>query len=386
MEFFDRKTASKCLDKMRDNYRLDGNCIKVAWATNKGIEKEKRLKDFWNVDVGCTYIPWHFLDSSSKEPIDLSKWATGGIVDEDSLPEKHLTIYKSQMLKMANSDSAISTKDESKNESNDMDICSDDNQTHHQKQSDLMPKSIQPIQYQNMLNSQQVLPINFSAPPPSLAPLQSNQILNSNSSLSQNQIALSSFQVHPINYQALSQFNPVFPTADSNQESLVTPNQNLIDLFNSQRNLVPLANFPSTPPQFQFFHRPILMNPQNQNHSPMPNQPVANNMRKILLPFHGTQGQMDLNKSEQSVNQETNEISSTTQNEDRTEAKNYQDFRNPNFRKNNWKSNNNYSNKRRSYGHDYNRNNYSNNGRFSNQSGNFRNYKHHNGQSNLDRK
>lgn len=29
VEFVDRKTAAKCLDRMKDDYRLDGNHIKV---------------------------------------------------------------------------------------------------------------------------------------------------------------------------------------------------------------------------------------------------------------------------------------------------------------------------------------------------------------------
>lgn len=375
---------------MRDNYRLDGNYVKVAWATNKGIEKEKRLREFWNVDLGCTYIPWQYLESISKETIDLNKWAVGGIVDEDSLSDKYLKVYRNQMLQMANSDSSVTTKtsdEESKNQSKDMDICTDENQKlKPNKQSEFIPKSIAPIHYQNLLNSQQVsLPINFSTPPSNLAQLgvsQSNQFLNSNSTLAQNQIGLSSIQVHPINFQAMSQFNPVFPANDSNQETLVPPNQNLIDLLNSQRNLFPLPNFPPTSSQFQFFHRPIMVNPPSQNQMPLAKQ-TNTHMRKILLPFHSMQGQLDLKNNESSTNNDpTSEISSTTQNEEKIE-KSFEN-NNGNYRKNNWRNSQNY-NKRRSYGNDYNRNSYINNNRFSNQSNSFRNQKFNNGQ-NLDRK
>lgn len=368
---------------MKDNYRLDGNFIKVAWATNKGIEKEKRLKEFWNVDVGCTYIPWQYLDSIFKDSVDLCKWAIGGIVDEDSLPDKYLKIYKNQMLNMTDSGIANSTKiDDSKNESNEMEICLDDNQISSNKQSDLISKAVQPMQFSNILNSQNAMPFNFSTPPPTLGQVnvpQANQFLNPNSTIAQSQIGLSSIQVHPINYQAINQFNPVFPSTDSNQETLLPPNQNLIDLLNSQRNLMPIPNFPPPSSQFQFFHRPILMNP-HQNQIPIGKQPLPH-IRKILLPFHGMQGQMDSNKNDQSINQETSEISSTTQNEEKTE--NNLEHRNGSYRQNNWKNNYHNYNKRRSYGNDYNRNSYINKNRFSNQSNNFKNY---NNGHNLDRK
>lgn len=377
---------------MRDNYRLDGNYIKVAWATNRGIEKEKRLKEFWNVDLGCTYIPWQYLDSISKEPIDLSKWATGGIVDEDSLPDKYLKAYRNQMLQIANSDTSfISTKtseQESKNQSKDMDLCETDVNQHlmRNKQSEFVRESMPPIHYQNILNSQQMLPINFATPPPNLGQLgvaQSNQFLNSNATLAQNQIGLPSIQVHPINFQALSQFNPVFPTNDSNQEAIMPPNQNLIDLLNSQRNLLPIPNFPSASSQFQFFHRPLLMNPQNQNQVSQGKQSNSH-MRKILLPFHGMQGHVDLKNNEPPLNNDsTAEISSTTQSEEKIE-KSFE-HNNAIHRKNNWRNSQNYNNQRRSYNSDYNRGNYINNNRFSYQSNNFRNQKFNHGQ-NLDRK
>ena len=81
---------------MKDGYRLEGNLIKVAWATNKGIAKDHHLKSFWNVEVGCTYVPW--TDLPPLAAVDFLKWAEGGLVDEESLPAPYLAAYKRQMF------------------------------------------------------------------------------------------------------------------------------------------------------------------------------------------------------------------------------------------------------------------------------------------------
>lgn len=97
VEFVDRKLASKCLDRMKDGgYKLDGNSIKVAWATNKGINKERRIKQYWNVEVGCTYVPWTELSETTAS--DLIKWSEGGLLDKDSIPKTHLESYEQQLI------------------------------------------------------------------------------------------------------------------------------------------------------------------------------------------------------------------------------------------------------------------------------------------------
>lgn len=371
--------ASKCLDRMKDSYRLDGNYIKVAWATNKGIEKEKRLREFWNVDVGCTYIPWTHLDTYSSESIEFSKWAVGGLVDEDSLPEKYLSIYKNQMLKLANSDNSISTKIievNPKNDSNDMDLDTDEFQESLPLSSN--QPSQQPIQQIQFQNLPQVLPLNFTTPPPTgQIPLTGNQFLSANSALSQNQMSLSSLQVHPLNFPHLRQFNPVFSQTEPNQESLITPNQNLLDLLNSQRNIMTLPAFGATPAHFQFIQRPLLMNHQGQAPISLAQQTVVP-MRKILLPLQTLPSQSEELKN----TTETPEISSTTQNEDKNERKLDNRSHNGNFQRNNWKHNNNqYGNNRRSYGNgnnETNRNNYGNSQRYSNRSNGYSNNSNNN--------
>lgn len=87
--------------KEGEEYRLDGNIIKVAWATNKGINKDKHAKAFWNVEIGCTFIPWSELERSPGSSIDFMKWSDGGLIDEDSIPDKYRAVYEKQLEKQA---------------------------------------------------------------------------------------------------------------------------------------------------------------------------------------------------------------------------------------------------------------------------------------------
>ncbi len=125
VEFADRALAAQCLNKMKQGYRMDGNSIKVAWATNKGINDDKKMKKYWNVEVGCTYIPWIELMTSNSgsntlEPIDLVKLTEGGLIDEDSIPSHFYPIYKQKLA------ASIKSSEASKADDNDMDLESDD--------------------------------------------------------------------------------------------------------------------------------------------------------------------------------------------------------------------------------------------------------------------
>lgn len=55
--------------------------MQIAWAPGKGV-KGKDLKDYWEVDLGVSYIPW----SKLKPDIDLEMLEDGGMVDEDTMP------------------------------------------------------------------------------------------------------------------------------------------------------------------------------------------------------------------------------------------------------------------------------------------------------------
>lgn len=50
----------------------------IAWALNKGIKPE--FKQYWDVELGVTYIPW----SKIKE-VQLEELKEGGILDVDTL-------------------------------------------------------------------------------------------------------------------------------------------------------------------------------------------------------------------------------------------------------------------------------------------------------------
>lgn len=94
-----RQDAARCLSKLR-NHKLQGKAITVikvtpkyclvtemrfvlqmAWAPGKGV-KGKDLKDYWEGDLGVSYIPW----SKIKPDIDLEMLEDGGTIDEDTMP------------------------------------------------------------------------------------------------------------------------------------------------------------------------------------------------------------------------------------------------------------------------------------------------------------
>ena len=55
--------------------------MQVAFAPGIGI-KESPFKSYWEVEDGVTYIPW------DKLPADVSPLLGGGMVDEESLPDR----------------------------------------------------------------------------------------------------------------------------------------------------------------------------------------------------------------------------------------------------------------------------------------------------------
>ncbi|XP_065370350.1 SR-related and CTD-associated factor 4 isoform X2 [Calliphora vicina] len=75
-----RQDAHKAMQALK-NYKLQGRAITISWAAGKGI-KSKEWKDFWDLELGVTYIPWSKLD----EGTDLDALEEGGMFDEDSMP------------------------------------------------------------------------------------------------------------------------------------------------------------------------------------------------------------------------------------------------------------------------------------------------------------
>lgn len=75
-----RQDAHKAMQALK-NHKLQGRAITISWAAGKGV-KSKEWKDFWDLELGVTYIPWNKLDEST----DFDGLEEGGMFDEDSMP------------------------------------------------------------------------------------------------------------------------------------------------------------------------------------------------------------------------------------------------------------------------------------------------------------
>lgn len=75
-----RQDAKRALKESR-HLKLNGSHIKMAWAPGKGFKEYRVFKDYWEVDVGASFIPYAKIDSS----IDFDKLEEGGVIDEDSM-------------------------------------------------------------------------------------------------------------------------------------------------------------------------------------------------------------------------------------------------------------------------------------------------------------
>ncbi|KAJ8266665.1 hypothetical protein GJAV_G00133220 [Gymnothorax javanicus] len=74
-----RQDAFRALQKLvRGSYKVNQKAIKIAWALNKGIKPE--YKQYWDVELGVTYIPW-----SKVRAEDLESFREGGMLDSESL-------------------------------------------------------------------------------------------------------------------------------------------------------------------------------------------------------------------------------------------------------------------------------------------------------------
>ncbi|KAL5289297.1 nrd-1 family protein [Megaselia abdita] len=75
-----RQDAYKAMSGLK-NYKLQGRAITISWAAGKGV-KSKEWKDYWDLDLGVTYIPWNKLNTDVK----IKDLEEGGMVDEDTMP------------------------------------------------------------------------------------------------------------------------------------------------------------------------------------------------------------------------------------------------------------------------------------------------------------
>ena len=60
----------------------------IAWALNKGVKQE--YKQFWDVDLGVTYIPWEKVKLD-----DLDDFAEGGIIDQETVDDGERKLHTS---------------------------------------------------------------------------------------------------------------------------------------------------------------------------------------------------------------------------------------------------------------------------------------------------
>ncbi|CAH1991878.1 unnamed protein product [Acanthoscelides obtectus] len=76
-----RQDAARCLAKLKGHV-LHAKAITLAWAPGKGV-KGKDLKDYWEGDLGVSYVPY----SKLKEDMDIDMLEEGGMIDEDTMPQ-----------------------------------------------------------------------------------------------------------------------------------------------------------------------------------------------------------------------------------------------------------------------------------------------------------
>uniref|UniRef100_A0A8C6XA14 SR-related CTD associated factor 4 n=1 Tax=Naja naja TaxID=35670 RepID=A0A8C6XA14_NAJNA len=90
-----RQDANRALQKLsRGNFKVNQKSIKIAWALNKGIKPD--YKQYWDVELGVTYIPW-----GKVKPEDLESFCEGGMLDNDTLSPEWKGIPKKSENQLA---------------------------------------------------------------------------------------------------------------------------------------------------------------------------------------------------------------------------------------------------------------------------------------------
>ncbi|KAK4336659.1 hypothetical protein RND71_043663 [Anisodus tanguticus] len=86
-----RQDAFKALQNLK-NLKLHGSHLKMAWAPGKGM-KGKEFKDYWDVEVGVSMIPYEKLNSDT----DFELLEDGSMIDEESMPPSLLEIRNKKL-------------------------------------------------------------------------------------------------------------------------------------------------------------------------------------------------------------------------------------------------------------------------------------------------
>ncbi|XP_040915862.1 SR-related and CTD-associated factor 8 [Toxotes jaculatrix] len=95
-----RQDAYRARQKLSTgSYKIGSKIIKIAWALNKGVKQE--YKQFWDVDLGVTYIPWEKVKLD-----DLDGFAEGGIIDQETVNDEWEAAKNTEPAKEATSQPA----------------------------------------------------------------------------------------------------------------------------------------------------------------------------------------------------------------------------------------------------------------------------------------
>ncbi|NXA49098.1 SFR15 protein, partial [Nothocercus julius] len=101
-----RQDAYRALQKLsRGNFKVNQKSIKIAWALNKGIKPD--YKQYWDVELGVTYIPWDKV-----KPEDLESFCEGGMLDNETLCPEWKGIPKKSENEVAQNGGAEATHNE----------------------------------------------------------------------------------------------------------------------------------------------------------------------------------------------------------------------------------------------------------------------------------
>lgn len=88
-----RQDAFRARQKLSTgSFKIGSKIIKIAWALNKGVKQE--YKQFWDVDLGVTYIPWEKVKLD-----DLDDFAEGGIIDQETVNDEWETAKIAEPVK-----------------------------------------------------------------------------------------------------------------------------------------------------------------------------------------------------------------------------------------------------------------------------------------------
>uniref|UniRef100_A0A3Q1GFZ9 SR-related CTD associated factor 8 n=1 Tax=Acanthochromis polyacanthus TaxID=80966 RepID=A0A3Q1GFZ9_9TELE len=88
-----RQDAYRARQKLSTgSFKIGSKIIKIAWALNKGVKQE--YKQFWDVDLGVTYIPWEKVKVD-----DLDGFAEGGIIDQETVNDEWEAAKNSESAK-----------------------------------------------------------------------------------------------------------------------------------------------------------------------------------------------------------------------------------------------------------------------------------------------